>query len=170
MITLLPDVGVMSNDFRIGDFSSVTYRTLLVASVIILLATAVSFTLHNELDALGLGDERAYGLGISPHRMRFLFMLLIALLSGASVTLCGLLSFVGLIIPHALRMLGVYQAKHLLPLSVLLGGAFVTLCDTLARTLFSPYEVPVGILMAVLGAPFFLFLLFSKKGEAYDRM
>ena len=160
----------MSNDFRIGDFSAVTYRTLLWATVIILVAIAISFTLTNELDALTLGDERAISFGLSPHRMRMLFMLLIALLSGAAVSLCGLLSFVGLIVPHILRMLGVFKSKHLLPLCVLLGGAFVTLCDTLARTLFSPYEVPVGILMATLGAPFFLFLLFSKKGGQYDSM
>ena len=170
LITLFPDIGVMSNDFRVGDFSSVTYHTLLPAGLIILGSLAFAFTLSNDLDALSLGDERAVGLGLSPHRMRMLFMILIALLSGASVSLCGLLSFVGLIVPHALRMLGVYKSMHLLPLSALLGGAFVTLSDTLSRTLFSPYELPVGILMAAFGAPFFLLLLFSKKGEKYDRM
>ncbi len=170
VITLLPDVGVMSNDFRVGDFSSVTYRTLLPASIIILLTLAVAYTLSNDLDTLSLGDERAFGLGLSPYRLRSLLMLLIALLSGASVSLCGLLSFVGLIVPHALRMLGVHKSAHLLPLSTLLGASFVTLCDTLSRTIFAPYEVPVGILMSILGAPFFLFLLFSKKGEKYDRM
>ena len=170
IITLIPDVGVMSNDFRVGDFSSVTYRTLIPASLIILVAFVLTLTLSNDLDALALGDERAFGLGLSPHRLRLIFMLLIALLAGASVSLCGLLSFVGLIVPHALRLCGVYKSEHLLPISALLGGAFVTLCDTLARTLFSPYEVPVGILMAILGAPFFLFLLFSKKGGHYDRM
>ena len=170
VITLIPDVGVMSNDFRIGDFSSVTYRTLLPASLVIVISAVLAFTLSNDLDALALGDERAMGLGISPHKMRLIFMLLIALLSGASVSLSGLLSFVGLIVPHVVRMLGVYKSKHLLPLSALFGASFVTLCDTMARTLFSPYEVPVGILMAIFGSPFFLFLLFSRKGEHYDRM
>ena len=170
LITLLPDVGVMSNDFRIGDFSAVTYRGLLPVSVIVLVALAFSFTLSNELDALTLGDEHALGIGISVYRMRTLLLLLIALLSGAAVSLCGLLSFVGLIVPHAIRLLGVHKSAHLLPLSALVGAAFVTLSDTLSRTLFSPYEIPVGVLMAILGAPFFLFLLFSRKGEAYDRM
>ena len=170
IITLFPDVGVMSNDFRVGDFSSVSFRALLPASLIILVTLFLSYTLSNDLDALSLGDESAFALGLSPSRLRLLFMLLVSLLSGAAVSLCGLLSFVGLIVPHALRMLGVQKSGHLLPLSTLLGATFVTLCDTLSRVLFAPYEVPVGILMAILGAPFFLFLLFSKKGENHDRM
>ncbi|MBR2612430.1 MAG: iron ABC transporter permease [Clostridia bacterium] len=170
IITFFPDVGVMSNDFRVGDFSSVNFRSLAPASVIILVTLAFSFTLSNDLDALSLGDEGAFALGLSPSRLRLLFMLLVSLLSAAAVSLCGLLSFVGLIVPHALRMLGVEKSAHLLPLSALLGAAFVTLCDTLSRVLFAPYEIPVGILMAILGAPFFLFLLFSKKGEKHGRM
>lgn len=170
IITFFPDVGVMSNDFRVGDFSSVNFRSLAPASVIILVTLAFSFTLSNDLDALSLGDEGAFALGLSPSRLRLLFMLLVSLLSAAAVSLCGLLSFVGLIVPHALRMLGVGKSAHLLPLSALLGAAFVTLCDTLSRVLFAPYEIPVGILMAILGAPFFLFLLFSKKGEKHGRM
>jgi iron complex transport system permease protein len=74
-----------------------------------------------------------------------------------------LLSFVGLLVPHAVRRLNA-KTCHLLPLCALLGGAFVCLCDTLARSVFAPYELPVGILLAFMGAPFFLFLLIRRKG------
>ena len=95
---------------------------------------------------------------------RTVFLLLAALLAGAAVSVCGLLSFVGLLVPHALRRLSISQNKHLIPLCALCGAGFVTLCDTLARVAFAPYELPVGILMAFLGAPFFIFLLLRGKG------
>ena len=86
------------------------------------------------------------------------------MLSGCGVSIAGLLSFVGLIVPHIVRMLGGRKSAHLLPLSALFGGSFVCLCDTVARTLFAPYEIPVGIIMAFLGAPFFFFILIQGKG------
>ena len=79
-------------------------------------------------------------------------------------TATGLLSFVGLLVPHAVRRLGAAGSRHLLPLCALFGAGFVTLCDTVARTAFSPYEIPVGIIMAFLGAPFFVFILIRGKG------
>ena len=95
--------------------------------------------------------------------MRMIFLLLAALLAGAAVSVAGLLSFVGLLIPHAVRRM-VGGNAHLLPLSLLFGAGFVALCDALSRILFAPYEIPVGILMAFLGAPFFLFILIKGKG------
>ncbi len=169
VITLDPDVGMMSNDFKIGDFSTVTYLKLIPAAVVILLGLLVLFTLSNELEILSLGEENAKGLGLNTAMMTVVFLLLSALLAGAAVSIAGLLSFVGLLVPHAVRRLSPQGTKHLLPLSALLGAGFVTLCDTLARVLFSPYEIPVGIIMAFLGAPFFLFLLIrGKGGHAHD--
>ena len=90
--------------------------------------------------------------------------MLSALLAGSAVSVCGLLSFVGLLVPHAVRRAVGSGAKHLLPLSAIYGGGFVTICDTLARTVFTPYEIPVGIIMAFIGAPFFIFILIKGKG------
>ncbi|MCI6909038.1 MAG: iron ABC transporter permease [Clostridiales bacterium] len=162
--TFLPDAGVMSGDFRVGDFSSVTVQKLVPAAAVILGVLAVLLTLTNELDVLTLGDENARGLGLDTRAMRMLFLLLAALLSGCAVSLAGLLSFVGLLVPHAVRRLGAAGSRHLLPLCALFGAGFVTLCDTVARTAFSPYEIPVGIIMAFLGAPFFVFILIRGKG------
>ena len=91
-------------------------------------------------------------------------VLFAALLAGCAVSLAGLLSFVGLLIPHAIRRIAGSKASHLIGLSALFGAGFVCLCDTIARTVFAPYEVPVGIIMAFLGAPFFVFILINQRG------
>ena len=161
IVTLDPDVGVLSNDFQIGDFSAVTYDKLLPTAVVITAVILLLFTLQNELQLMTLGEENATGLGLNAKAMRTVFLLLAALLAGSAVCLAGLLSFVGLLIPHAVRKL--CKANSML-LSALFGGGFVTLCDLIARTAFAPYEIPVGIIMAFLGAPFFLYLLIQGKG------
>lgn len=164
VVTLLPEVGILRNDFRVGDFAGVTFARIWPAAVLILLAVAVAVTLSNDVDVLSLGEETARGLGMNTAAMRVLFLLLAAALAGAAVSMAGLLSFVGLLVPHAVRRLGAKQTKHLLPLCALFGAGFVTLCDTAARTWFAPYELPVGILMAFLGAPFFVWILLRSKG------
>ena len=93
-----------------------------------------------------------------------MFLLLAALLAGASVSFAGLLGFVGLLVPHMARRLVGSESRFLLPLSILLGAGFVTVCDLASRLLFAPYELPVGILMSLIGGPFFLILLLRKKG------
>lgn len=162
--TFAPESSIMRNDFRIGDFSAVTYANVMPAAVVILISAAVLLTLSNELDVLTLGDENARGLGLNTGIMRVIFLTLSALLAGAAVSVCGLLSFVGLLVPHAVRRTAASESKHLLPLCILFGAGFVTLCDTLARVVFAPYELPVGIIMAFLGAPFFIFILIKGKG------
>ena len=162
--TLIPEVGVMSNDFKIGEFTAITYPKLIPAMVIVLFVIIVLRTLHNELDVLTLGEEHAQGLGLNISAMRTLFLLFAALLSGCAVSLAGLLSFVGLLVPHAIRRFAGSKSSNLIGLCAIYGGGFVCLCDTLARTLFAPYEIPVGIIMAYLGAPFFVFILVKGKG------
>ncbi|MGN1047956.1 MAG: FecCD family ABC transporter permease, partial [Eubacteriales bacterium] len=148
----------------IGDFSAVTYQKLIPAALIILITVSVLLTLTNELDVFTLGEDTAKGLGMNTSFMRTLFLLLAALLAGCAVSLAGLLCFVGLVVPHAVRRLAGSKSIHLLGLCALFGAAFVCLCDTIARTAFSPYEIPVGIIMAFLGAPFFVFILIKGKG------
>ena len=162
--TFIPEVSIISNDFRVGDFSAVTYAKVIPAAVAIIVAVIVLQTFASDLDVLTLGDENAKGLGLNTGVMRIVFLMLSALLAGAAVSVCGLLSFVGLLVPHAVRRIATSEAKHLVPLSALFGAGFVTLCDTLARVVFAPYELPVGIIMAFLGAPFFIFILIKGKG------
>lgn len=164
VVTFIPEVGVMSNDFKVGEFSAVTYSKLLSSSIFIAVSLVILFTLTNELDVLTLGEDNAKALGMNTSFIRTVFLMLAAVLAGCAVSIAGLLSFVGLIIPHAVRRLAGSKASRLLPLSAIFGAAFVCLCDTAARTLFSPYEIPVGIIMAFLGAPFFVFILIKGKG------
>ena len=164
IITLLPNVNIMSSHFKIGEFSAVAYPQLLPAAIFIVATILVLCTLHNELDVLALGEAHAQSLGMNTALMRTVFLLLAAVLAGCAVSLAGLLSFVGLLVPHAVRRMAGSKASDLLVLCALYGAGFVCLCDTVARTLFAPYEIPVGIIMAFLGAPFFLFILVKGKG------
>lgn len=111
------------------------------------------------LNILQLGDEMARGLGVNVEVTRVLLTAVAALLAASAVSVVGLLGFVGLVVPHAARLLIGSDYRYLLPASALLGIAIVTLSDTFARVVFAPIELPVGIIMAFLGAPFFLFLL-----------
>lgn len=161
---LVPDAGMQAADFRVGGFSNVAYARLLPAGVLILIGILVLFTLTNELDVISLGEDTAQGLGMPVKRMRTVFLSLSALLAGAAVSFAGLLGFVGLIVPHIARKLVSAESGKLLPFCALIGASFVTLCDLFARTLFMPYEIPVGIIMSFIGGPFFLFLLIRRKG------
>ena len=164
LTTLVPDAGVLSGDFRVGGFSSVVPVRLMPAGILICCALVILLTLRNDLDVLALGEETAQSLGMPVKKTRTLFLVLSAMLAGASVSFAGLLGFVGLIVPHALRSLVGSESSKLLPLCAIGGAGFVTACDLAARLLFVPYELPVGILMSVLGGPFFLWLLIKRKG------
>lgn len=164
LTTLIPEVGMMAGDFRVGGFGSVSHVRLIPAGMLICLALLIVFSLHNELDVLTLGEETAQGLGMDVKKIRTLLLILAAMLAGAAVSFAGLLGFVGLIVPHAVRRLAGSESRYLLPLCAMGGAAFVTLCDTAARVAFSPFELPVGILLSVLGGPFFLVLLLKRKG------
>lgn len=161
---LVPDAGMQAADFRVGGFSNVAYARLIPAGALIVLGLVILFTLTNELDVISLGEDTAQGLGMPVKKMRTLFLSLSALLAGAAVSFSGLLGFVGLIVPHVARKLVSDESGKLLPFCALVGAGFVTFCDLLARTMFSPYEIPVGIIMSFIGGPFFLFLLINRKG------
>lgn len=112
-----------------------------------------------KLNVLNLGDDVARSLGLNVEITRLAATSLAALLAASAVSVAGLLGFVGLIVPHAARLLVGSDYRFMLPASALLGAGAVIFCDTIARTLFAPVELPVGIIMAAVGAPFFLYLL-----------
>ena len=125
----------------------------------LLLPTLLALAFSRKLNILLLGDEIARSLGLRVEVTRLLLTAIAALLAASAVAVVGLLGFVGLIVPHAARLLVGSDYRFLLPAAALLGIAVVTLSDTAARLLFAPLELPVGIIMAVVGAPFFLYLL-----------
>lgn len=160
--SLFSDTAMLSGDFRIGGFSAVVTARLVPAAVLILGALAVTLTLCRQLDVLSLGEETARGLGMRVKAVRTVFLLLAAVLAGAAVSFAGLLGFVGLLVPHMARRLVGSESRACMPMSILLGAGLVTVCDLASRLIFAPHELPVGILMAVLGGPFFLVLLLRK--------
>jgi len=164
LAAVVPEVAMMSADFRVGGFAAVSHARILPAGVLILLSLGAVLAMSNELEIVSLGDDTAKSLGLSVERMRTVFLVLAALLAGAAVSFAGLLGFVGLIVPHGVRKLSGSANRALLPLCTLVGGAFVTLCDVAGRVLFAPYELPVGILMSLIGGPFFLGLLLKHRG------
>lgn len=158
------DAAAMSVDFRVGGFSSVSYNRLLPAAAFIAVCLILLLTLCNELDVVTLGDETARGIGLKVDKYRMIFLIVSALLAGAAVSFSGLIGFIGLIVPHfARRMVGSESGK-LIPFCIFSGGAFVALCDTVSRLVFSPFEMPVGVLMSVIGGPVFIALLVRTKG------
>ena len=169
-ITLLfPDDVIGATGFMLGGFSGVTLSSVGSAAWYLLAGLLLAFVLAADLNVLQLGEESAQSLGLHLGRTRFLAILAAALLAGGAVSFAGLLGFVGLLVPHMARRLTGNDNRWLLPACLLLGGAFVLLCDVLARVLFAPFEIPVGIVMSLLGGPFFLVMLLRRKrSRVYD--
>jgi hypothetical protein len=148
----------------IGGFADVTLARLAPAGGIILLSLLLVLTLSQQMDVLALGAETAQSLGLSVRPVRLMLLVLAAALCGAAISFAGLLGFVGLIVPHMMRKL-VGEESLKLTLGCAMGGAaLVAVCDTLARVVFAPYELPVGIVLSFAGVPFFLWLLLRQRG------
>ena len=135
----------------------------LAAWLILAVLTTLGITQATRLDLLGLGELKAQALGVAVSPLQLGIFFSAALATVAAVLLGGAIGFVGLLIPHAIRLLGVANHRALLPLAVLLGGAFLTLADTLARILLAPQQLPVGVLTALLGVPAMLVLLGRRR-------
>jgi len=140
-----------------GDLSYAT--TPYVGSVVLLSGLLVTLALGRSLNILAHGELAAAALGVSVTPLRRLIYLLASLLTAAAVTMAGSIGFVGLVVPHMLRLLGVRDHRVLLPAAVLLGGGLLIVADTLARTLLAPQQLPTGVLTALVGVPVFLALL-----------
>ncbi len=124
---------------------------------------AVLLALARRLDVMAVGDEEAEALGLRPRRVRLLVVVAASLGTAAAVAVSGLIGFVGIIVAHAVRMLGGPAYRRILPLAAVLGGGFLCLADLVARTILAPAEIPIGVVTAFVGAPFFLVVLRSSR-------
>jgi iron complex transport system permease protein len=151
--------------WMMGGLSVVGYTEVLWLLPWVLAGSAVLFALRWELNLLLTGEELAASRGVDLAHLRRLVLLATSLMIGALVAVAGPIGFVGLIVPHMLRRLVGHDHLFLVPACILGGGAFLTLCDAVGRTVMAPAELPVGILTALLGGPFFLWLLvFQRRG------
>ncbi|MDD7751510.1 MAG: iron ABC transporter permease, partial [bacterium] len=153
-------------DFSIGSLSARSWHQIQQVGLYMLFAFLAAFSLGGKLNILALGDEVAIGLGLKVERVRFLLIAAAALLAASAVSVAGLLGFVGLIAPHIMRMMMGSDNRFLLPASALFGALMVVSCDTIGRLVLDPSELPVGIIMALMGPPFFLWLLRRHRYES----
>jgi len=165
MSLLDTDVLVSYNAFSVGSVKGVKTDELVLPSVIVIAVFVLSVVFAQKFDLLALGDGTAKSLGVNSERVRIFAMLLASASASCAVSFAGLLGFVGLMAPHIARYIAGERMKNLIPASALAGACLVTAADLAGRTLFSPSEVPAGILMALIGAPFFLCLLLFKGGK-----
>ena len=149
-----------------GGLDSTVWSDFRVSLVPILLGMVIALVLARDLNLLALGDEEARALGVRVRLTRTLLIVAAALATGGAVAFTGNIVFVGLVVPHMVRLVVGPDHRVLIPLSALGGAAFLLLADTVARVLVSPAEVRVGIITAFVGAPFFLFLLIRNKVRA----
>ena len=145
-----------------GSFSVVGSLTPKILSGFVVAGLCICAALTREMNLLLTGDELAAARGVNVHRTRKLLFFAASLMTGATVALCGPVGFVGLMVPHICRKIFGADHRRLLPAVVLFGGFFMTVCDGLARTLLAPVDLPVGLITALLGGPFFIGLLLRK--------
>lgn len=148
-----------------GSVASATWQQVAVVSPIVLTGIVVAYFYATTLNAFLLGDEQAAHVGLDVERRRLFLLVLGSLITAASVSVSGLIGFVGLVVPHVIRLLFGPDHRLLLPASAFIGGLFLTLADLVARTALAPAEIPVGIVTAIVGGPFFIYLLRRKKRE-----
>jgi iron complex transport system permease protein len=163
LMTFFPDRVAGAVSFMVGSLSGRTWPHFNMLWPYALLGCICIVFFSQKINILILGDEIATGLGLNVEKIRLLLIMIASLLAASAVSTVGLLGFVGLIVPHTARMIIGSDYKYLFPATAIIGAITVMACDTLARIAFDPVELPVGIVMSLLGAPFFLYLLRERK-------
>jgi iron complex transport system permease protein len=147
----------------LGNLQVFDWRLLRVVAAAVAAGLTVAVLFARDLNLATLGEEPAAHLGLHVERTKKVFFLTASLMTGATVAGCGLIGFVGLIVPHSVRLAIGPDHRRLVPASALAGAAFLVLADSFARTAIAPLEIPIGVITALLGGPFFLFLLRRRK-------
>jgi iron complex transport system permease protein len=149
--------------WTMGSLSTANWTQVIFLLIFILSGVSVVYYYHKDLNILLTGDDSARSLGVNVERVKKSLLLVSSLIVAASVAFCGIIGFVGLIIPHIMRLIIGPNHKYLLPYSAVGGALFLVVSDTLARTMASPSELPVGAVTALFGAPYFTYLLIKNK-------
>lgn len=151
--------------WMMGGLTVASWSQLAMVAPLVLAGIVVAYFLAPALNAFLLGEEQAKYLGVNVESCKVIVLMLAALLTGAAVSVSGLVGFVGLVVPHIGRLLFGPDHRVLLPAASLIGGIFLVLADLLARSLMAPTEIPVGVVTALIGSPFFVYLLRKAKKE-----
>ncbi len=151
--------------WTMGSFASATMTKLALLSPVLLACALLMRVFARDLNAMLMGDEEARSLGVNAGRVRVILLGASTLLTAVAVSLSGIIGFVGLMVPHAVRMITGPDHRATIPASLIAGGLYLMMMDTLARTIFMPTELPVGVLTALVGGPFFLVLLRRSRRQ-----
>lgn len=151
--------------WTLGGLGSTQWAHIYLAAPVILIATLLLWRLGSQLNLMLLGETEAQNLGVDTHALRNQAIILVSLIVGTAVAFAGSIAFVGLVVPHALRLVFGPDYRYLIPASVLGGATLLAVGDLFARTMVSPMEVPIGILMTVVGGPLFFYLLHRTRKQ-----
>lgn len=151
--------------WMLGSFSGAAWPQVSISAAYAAIGILVSLVYARTMNILSLGDDEALSLGVDIRTVRLILLAASSLLAGASVSLCGMIGFAGLMVPHLVRLLAGNNNVLVVPLSALLGASLMVAADIISRVIIMPSEIPVGIVTAVIGAPFFIYLLRRKRAE-----
>ncbi len=163
---LNPDVIMDYSFFSVGGVAGTEINELILPAFAVVFCMIITFVLSGKIDILCLGDSLANSLGVNVKLLRVVCLAVAGLSAAAAVSFAGLLGFVGLVVPHIARKITDGRVSEQLKVSVLIGGILVVIADLIGRTLFAPSEIPVGIIMAFVGAPFLLYIVIRRSKNA----
>jgi iron complex transport system permease protein len=149
----------------IGGFSNVQWKDVWAVLPFVVFGIVAAYFFARDLNLLALGDDTAQHLGVNVDRVKKLLLVFSSLITAAAVSISGMIGFVGLMIPHMTRLLIGPDHRILFPTSTIIGAIFLVVCDAVARVIVAPIELPVGVITALTGGPFFIYLLRKKKGS-----
>lgn len=151
--------------WQMGTFSGRRWIHVGIVCVCVIVGGIILMLWHRELDIMTFGDEQAMSIGVDTKKSKVILLVLASFLTGAAVCFSGIIGFVDLTVPHAVRRMFGSKHKYVLPMSMVIGGAFLALADMISRTILAPREIPVGAVTALVGVPFFVWVYFhdSKK-------
>ncbi|HEC60420.1 hypothetical protein LCGC14_1023380 [marine sediment metagenome] len=172
LILFIQYMSNISDSFRIlrwlmGGLTTVGYNDVLQLLPFVSICIGVILWLSRELNLLMAGDDIALSRGLAVQKTRYLLFFVTSLCVGAIVALCGPIGFIGMMVPHICRLLIGSDHQWLTPATLLFGGAFLIICDTIARLIIAPSEIPVGVITTLLGGPFFLWLLIRSRNTSF---
>ena len=164
MVTVFNSAGVSSiQTWLLGSLVNVTWNDFKILALYTIVGIALCLLVIKSCDLMGLGDKTAQSLGLNVNRVRVMITFVAVFLTSISTGVCGVISFVGLVIPHICRFLIGSSHKFLIPFSYFMGGFLLLVADTVSRNIFRPYEIPVGLTMCLVGGPFFIYILRRSK-------
>lgn len=146
-----------------GSIADANWSMIPIVFIVVFVGIMILFLYNRQLNAMLLGEETAHTLGVNVSKLRWNLVVLVAMIVGAIVAFCGMIGFVGFVIPHIVRSIFGSNHKVVIPISAYIGSIFLLLCDIIARIVIVPEELPIGIITSLIGAPFFIYILERKK-------